>query len=450
MNAQPGTTQGRAVVLGGSIAGLFAARVLSESYGEVLVVDRDRLTGVKEPRRGVPQGRHVHGLLSRGQQILEGLFPGLTDELAEDGAARGDVGHDVRWYMNGERLRPNRSGLVALTSRRPFLERHVRERVRALPAVTFLEECDILRLQASPDRGRVTGVWVLRQAPGSTEELLEADLIVDTTGRGSRTPAWLEELGYPRVEEAKHRIGLGYTTRHYRIGPDFYGDDMAVNSVASPSLPRGLIVSKVDGDRSVVTAYGILGDQPPTDPEGFLAFVESLDVPGVHAALLAAEPLDELVAYRFPANLRRHYERLPRFPEGLLVMGDAVCSFNPSYAQGMTVSALSALALRDHLAESGGLPDPLGYFKRLAADAIDGPWAMSIGGDLAFPGVEGERTPEVLAGHAHLARVQAAAVHDEEVSEALTRVIGLVDGPDALLAPALMAALDRHDGQAGS
>ncbi|MFI9203465.1 alpha/beta fold hydrolase [Streptomyces sp. NPDC053048] len=434
----------RAIVLGGSMAGLFAARVLSESYAEVTVIDRDELTGVTGPRRGVPQGRHVHGLLSRGQQIIEELFPGLTDELTADGAARGDVGHDVRWYMNGEQLRRSRTGLVALTSRRPFLERHVRDRVRALPGVTFLEQCDVLRLRAAPDRGRITGVWVLRQEPGSAEEVLDADLVVDTTGRGSRTPAWLEELGYPRVEEAKHRIGLGYTTGHYRMPESFYGDDMAVNAVASPDVPRGVIVSKVDGDRSVVTAYGILGDHPPTDTEGFLSFVKSLPVPGVYEALVEAEPLDELVAYRFPANLRRHYERMTRFPDGLLVMGDAVCSFNPSYAQGMTVSALQALSLRGHLRE-GSEPEPLRYFRDLAKDAVDGAWSMSLSGDLAFPGVEGERTEEILAGHAYLGRVQAAAVHDPAVAGALTRVIGLVDSPDALTTPEIEQALLRHE-----
>ncbi|MEU3354881.1 FAD-binding monooxygenase [Streptomyces sp. NPDC037389] len=441
MNNQRGR---RAIVLGGSMAGLFAARVLSESYENVLVIDRDELTGVTGTRRGVPQGRHVHGLLSRGQQIIEELFPGLTDELAANGGARGDVGKDVRWYMNGERLRPAATGLVALTSRRPFLERHVRARVQALPNVAFLETCDILRLQAAPDRGRITGAWVLRQAEDSTEELVEGDLVVDATGRGSRTPAWLEELGYPRVEESRHRIGLGYTTRHYRLRGEPFDGDMAVNAVASPDRPRGVIVSAVDGDRSVVTAYGILGDHPPTDDEGFLAFVKSLSVPGVHEALTEAEPLDELVAYRFPANLRRHYERMPSLPEGLLVLGDAVCSFNPSYAQGMTVSALQALSLREHLRRDTG-PDPLAYFRALAADAVEGAWSMAISGDLGFPEVEGERTEEVLAGHAHLARVQAAAAHDEEVSGALMRVIGLVDAPEALASPAVLEALDRHE-----
>ncbi|MCP3822799.1 FAD-binding monooxygenase [Streptomyces sp. A3M-1-3] len=438
----------RAVVLGSGLAGIFAARVLAESYAQVTVVDRDELSGVSGPRRGVPQGRHVHGLLARGQQIIEELFPGITEEMAAEGAHTGDVADDVRWYMNGEQLQKTPSGLVALTASRPFLERHVRARVQALPNVSLLERCNVLRLKASPDRGRITGVWVLRLEEGSTEEALDADLVIDTTGRGSRIPAWLEEFGYPRVEEAKHKIGLGYTTRHYRMRTDPYHGAMAINAVASPDLPRGVIVSKVDGNRSVVTAYGILGDHPPTVHEGFLAFIKTLPVPDLYEALLDAEPLDDLVAYRFPANLRRHYERMERFPAGLLVMGDAVCSFNPSYAQGMTVSAISTLTLRRHLREHSQ-PEPLRYFREVTEDAVDGAWAMAITSDLSFPGVEGNRSEEVLQGHEYIARVQAAAARDSEVAGVLMRVIGLIDPPEALTRPGIEQALRRSEEGAG-
>ncbi|MEU8775881.1 FAD-dependent monooxygenase [Streptomyces sp. NPDC048606] len=431
-------TGGRAVVLGGSIAGLFSARALSENFAEVVVVDRDELTGPNDLRRGLPQGHHLHGLLARGQQIAEEYFPGLTEEMKAAGAQLGDVADDVRWIINGKRLQKVESGLFALTSSRPFLERHIRNRVLALPQVSFLEQSDILRLTTAEDRREVTGVVVRRQ--DGTEETLSADLVVDATGRGSRTSVWLQEFGFAAVEEEKHKIGLGYTTRYYRVPDEAFEGNISINTVASAGIPRGAICQKIDGGRSIVTAYGILGDHPATTPEGFLDFIKSLAAPDIYEVLQASEPLDEPVAYKFPTNLRRHYQRLTDFPTGLLVIGDAVCSFNPSYAQGMTVSALGSLVLRRHTAESRR-PDPIAYFKDLAADAVDGCWEMAVGADLSFPEVEGERTEEVQQAHAFIAQVQEAASRDAAVARAYSRVIGLVDSPAVLHDPEIEAAI---------
>lgn len=397
--------EGRAIVLGGSMAGLFSARALSETFANVTVVDRDELTGPNELRRGLPQGHHLHGLLARGQQITEEYFPGITEQMRAAGAQTGDVADDVRWIINGKRLAKVDSGLIALTSSRPFLERHVRDRVLALPEVSFLERATVQSLVTTADRREVNGV-VVRRADG-TEETLHADLVVDATGRGSRTSVWLQEFGYEAVQEEKHKIGLGYTTRYYRVPDEAFEGNISINTVASAGVPRGAICQKIDGDRAIVTAYGILGDHPPTDPEGFIGFIKSLAAPDIHEVLTVSEPIDDPVAYKFPTNLRRHYQRMTDFPAGLLVIGDAVCSFNPSYAQGMTVSALGSLVLRRHLADTHR-PDPLRYFEDLARDAVDGCWEMAVGADLSFPEVEGERTPEVQEAHAFIAQVQKA------------------------------------------
>ncbi|MET9432174.1 FAD-dependent oxidoreductase [Streptomyces sp. NPDC003036] len=429
--------EGRAIVLGGSMAGLFAARALSDTFAEVLIVDRDELTGPGDLRRGLPQGHHLHGLLARGQQITEEYFPGITEEMRADGAQTGDVAGDVRWIINGKRLVQVESGLVALTSSRPFLERHVRDRVLALDGVGVLENATILRLRTEADGREVTGVVVTRNG---AEETLDADLVVDATGRGSRTSVWLEELGYEAVPEEKHKIGLGYTTRYYRVPDEAFEGNISINTVASAGIPRGAICQKIDGGRAIVTAYGILGDHPPTDPEGFLSFIKSLAAPDIYEVLQVSEPLDDPVAYKFPTNLRRHYQRMTDFPAGLLVIGDAVCSFNPSYAQGMTVAAMGSLVLRRHVAENRR-PDALAYFRDLATDAIDGCWEMAVGADLSFPEVEGERTPEVQAAHAFIAQVQDAAARDAAVARVYSRVIGLVDSPSVLHAPEIEAAL---------
>ena len=207
MNGQIGD---RAVVLGASMAGLLAASVLSDSYEQVTVIDRDELPETPTHRRGVPHGRHLHALAARGQQALEELFPGLTADLIADGAPAGDMLADARFYLSGHRLRQAHTGLTLLCASRPLLEDHVRARARILPNLRFLDRCDVVGLATSPDDRRVTGVRVLRRADGSAEELLGADLVVDASGRGSRTPAWLEALGYPRPQRGAgaDRAGL--------------------------------------------------------------------------------------------------------------------------------------------------------------------------------------------------------------------------------------------------
>ena len=199
----------RAVVVGASMAGLLAAHVLANSYGQVIVIDRDQLPETSMHRRGVPHGRHLHALAARGQQALEELFPGLTAELVADGALAGSLLADARMYLSGHRLRQTDTGLVLLCASRPFLEAHVRARVRAHPNVTVLDRCDVVGLATTSDTRRVTGARVLRRADSSAEEVLTADLVVDASGRGSRAPVWLESLGYP----GRSRCGLGSPMR---------------------------------------------------------------------------------------------------------------------------------------------------------------------------------------------------------------------------------------------
>jgi 2-polyprenyl-6-methoxyphenol hydroxylase-like FAD-dependent oxidoreductase len=431
MNRQIGD---RAVVLGASMAGLLSARVLADAYAQVAVIDRDQLPQTGAHRRGVPHGRHLHALLAAGQQALEELLPGLTAELVAQGAPTGDVLGTGRWYLSGHRLRQAHTGLVALCASRPFLEGHVRARVRAVPNLSFLDACDIVGLATTPDRRRVTGVRV-RPASGDAEQLLAADLVVDATGRGSRTPLWLQALGYPCPEAEQVRIGLGYATRTYRLPPDALGGDLGMLHGSTPEHPRGGALLLLEGGRWMVTLAGMLGDYPPTDPDGFLAFARSLRFPDIYQAIRDGEPLDDPVAFRFPASVRHRYERLRRFPDGLLVVGDAIASFNPIYGQGMSVAALEALTLRRHL-EHGAAPRPRRWFRDLAR-VVDVPWDIAVGGDLVFPGVQGRRRLKVRLVNAYIARLHAAAAHDADLASAFMRVAGLVAPPQSLLRPSV-------------
>ena len=413
-------TREHAVVVGASMAGLLAASALADFFPRVTVLDRDALPVAAAHRRGVPQGRHVHGLQPRGLQLLEEMFPGLTAELADAGAVRGRM----RFHLSGHRLAPPVGGRAGLFASRALLEHHVRSRVAALPTVTITPRRPVTGLITDGDR--VTGVCA-----GDT--LIPADLVVDASGRGSRTPSWLVELGYPAPAEDRIEVGLRYVTRTYRLPPGNLGDDVAILTAATPAIPRGALLAATEGGRHIVTAAGMGDDPPPTDPEGFERFLTRLPCSDIAAALVGGEPLDAPIAFRFPASVRRRYERRRRFPRGLLVLGDAVCSFNPVYGQGMTVAAMQATVLRDELARSDP-PLARRYFRRISA-LIDPPWTVAAGADLAHPHVVGPRGLTVRILNRCLPHVHAAAAHDPVLATAVLRVTGLLDSPTALLRP---------------
>jgi 2-polyprenyl-6-methoxyphenol hydroxylase-like FAD-dependent oxidoreductase len=422
-----------AVVLGGGMAGLFAARVLADAYSRVTVVERDELRASADPRRGVPQGRHIHGLIARGQRALDELFPGFTDDLTTAGVPRVDQLRDARLFFSGHRFPQATSGLVVLSASRPCLEAHVRARVRSLPGVTFADRRDILGLVSTPDHRRVIGVRLIPRADGGTEETMHADLVVDATGRGSRLPVWLEALGYGRPAEEKVTTGVAYATDIFRLRPGALGHDQAVIAAPSPAHLRGAGLALIEGQRHIVTLMGMLGDRPPTDLTGFVDFAKSLRVNDIYEAIVDAEPLDEFVGFSFPASVRRRYERMRRFPGGLLVMGDGICSLNPIYGQGMSVAAIEALTLRKHLQRGRELRP--GKVLHDFAKAIDPAWDMAVGADLAVPRVEGRRSAKTRMANAYIPRLHAAATNDAVLATKFLRVAGLVEHPAALFRP---------------
>jgi 2-polyprenyl-6-methoxyphenol hydroxylase-like FAD-dependent oxidoreductase len=443
-----GASRRHAVVIGASIGGLLAARALAGVYERVTVLERDTFPAPGEPRKGVPQGRHPHAFLARGREIVEGFFPGITRELVADGALLGDAVRDARWFLDGGYHCRFTSGLLALAITRPRLEARVRARLLELPGVSMLEGRAVEGLVANESATRITGVRARRLGSGTTD-VLPADLVVDAGGRGSRTPMWLAALGYATPEEELVHIGVGYTSRFYRRTPDHLGGDRAVVIGASPAGRTrrcGFMVAQ-EGGTWLVMLGGYFGDHAPADASAFLAFAASLPIPDIHDVIKDAEPVSSFATYTYPASRRRRYERLSRFPEGLLAVGDAIASFNPLYGQGMSVAALEAVVLRRCLAE-GSTHLGSRFFKR-AGRVIDLPWSIATGGDLRLPEVEARRSARVRLTNSYLGRLQVAARHDPVVTPAFHRVTNLVSPPSSLLRPGIMMRVLRGSVRSG-
>ncbi len=433
-----------AVVLGASMAGLVAARVLAEFYESVTVVERDELPDTAANRRGVPQGRHAHALLGRGSLILGDLFPGFGDELVAAGVPAFDysdlskASFSLAGHRGGTEGRFTTVPPLYIPSR-PLLESLVRRRVRETPNITFLTGHDAGELTSTSSQNRITGVRVVSH-DGAGERTVEADLVVDATGRAGRTPAVLEAMGYSRPAEDKVTVHVVYSSQLLRMPPGTLRE-MLVASTPIPGRPTGMALFGCEDDTWMFTAFGMAGREPPTEPDDRLAFVEAITPPHVMEALRNAEPLSEICRYRYPENRWRRYDKMKRFPAGLIVIGDAVANFNPIYGQGMTVAALQAVALRDCL--SRGESDLARRYFRAAAKPIGVAWQFATGADLSQPEVEGRRSLMTRVANSYVDRLLTASETNNAVGEQLIRVTGLIDPPTRLLRPKFMYRVAR-------
>jgi 2-polyprenyl-6-methoxyphenol hydroxylase-like FAD-dependent oxidoreductase len=429
-----------AVVIGGSIAGLLAARALARHFATVTVVERDRPPAEPVARRGVPQGRHAHVLLQGGTDALAALLADPDLDLGASGALRTDASLDVRWFQFGVWKRRFRSGLSAHWCDRPRLEGWLRQRVGALASVRLLAGHRARALL--PGDGAIAGVRVAaRDGPA---EVVEGDLVVDASGSTSRTPRWLEDLGYPRVEEDRIGVDVGYASRVYRRPPDV-SPDWSVLAIypRPPESRRAGVVYPLDGERCLVTLMGWVGDHPPGDEAGFLDFARSLPQQDLAVWLRHAAPLSPIHRHVFPASRWRRFERMGRWPERFLVVGDAVCGFNPVYGQGMSVSALDAAALGRALGRPGSDRTP-GFARRLqrrlAAHRV-APWLLAATSDFRFPEVTGKRPFALGILNRYVQGVLELSGESSRAHLRFIRVLGFRASPLSLLDPVLAASV---------
>ncbi|QLH80677.1 FAD-dependent oxidoreductase [Halosimplex pelagicum] len=429
-----GDVGGRAVVLGGSVAGLCAARVLADGFDEVVVVERDPLPDRPVARDGAPQTSHPHALLTAGQAVLEDLFVGFGEDLIRAGGLVVDTTRNFVEYQRGGFVAPGTERTPTYCATRPLFEHVLRRRLRERDAVRLLSPCRFVGYRTD-DAGRaVTGVTV-RDGDGPTETLA-ADLVVDATGRASRTPEWLDDAGYDAPPTDRVEIDLQYSSVRIERPP---ADRRVVSVPPDPPRTRGAALIPVEDGRWEVILAEMRADGGPTDRAGVVAFAEDLPVDLV-GDLLRDRPWvsDDVARYPFPASVRRRYESLDRFPEGLVVTGDAMASFNPVYGQGMSVAALDALVLHHALA-TGGL-DRLGprFFDRVAP-VLDTPWQLAAGADRGFATGDGSASLGTRLFERYFDRLLRRAHEDSAVAAAYQEVVGLERPPTALLRPAVLA-----------
>ncbi|NOJ55415.1 MULTISPECIES: FAD-dependent oxidoreductase [Myxococcus] len=436
----PGHRFGRAVVMGGSMAGLLSARALADHFEKVVILERDSLPGMHAARKGAPQGTHVHVMLDAGHRLLERFFPGLLQDLQDQGAALIDSSRDVAWHHFGVWKSRVPQGLPLLVCTRPFLEWHVLRRVLALPNVEFHGGVSVEGLLTDASHQRVTGV---RLKKAGVEEPLEAALVVDATGRGSRAPQWLEALGHARPDEEQVRVDLAYTTRLYEPPAHRQEDWKVLMQYPCPPVNwRAGFISRVEGDRWIVTLNGYFGEHAPADDEGFLAFARSLPQPDLYACLREARPLGPLTLHKVKESRWRHYERLARFPENWIILGDAVCAFNPVFGQGMSVAAQGAAQLLACIEEQARrFPTTLDglaqRFRKRLSDTIRLPWFMGTNIDLQYPKAVGQRKPGVGVLHWYIRRMMERSSRDAAVHRQFNRLLHLQAGLGAVLQPSV-------------
>ena len=444
---KPRKLGGRALVVGAGMSGLLSARVLVEHFERVTVLDRDRLPEAPEPRKGVPQDRHLHSLAVRGSELLEDFFPGLDKELAADGCPAVDQAGDTVTDVPSGRLPRFRSGVVLRAVSRDLLEWRVRRRLSGDPRIKFLPNREAAGLLYDKSAGKVAGIST-RERGGEGREDFAADLVVDASGQVSRTPRWLAELGLEVPRETVVDAGLGYATRWYEVPEDFDGDWKSLAVLPKwPEEPRGGSLRRVEGDRWTAVLVGIgTCNQPPTDPDSFLDFARSLPSPIIADAIANAEPISRAYGYRRTANRRRHYDKLNNLPENLLITGDAACVMNPSYGQGMTLAALSAKALEKSL--RGNRRDLAGLgkeFHRRQAKAVAPSWTTTTSSDAQWSAESLENLGSLgKILHRVSEEVFRMAVEDPEVTRTLLEVKNLLRPPRSLLRPGiLLPALHR-------
>lgn len=404
----------KAVILGASMAGLAAAAALRGHFESVTVIERDRLTDDTRPRRGVGQGNHLHNLLKGGESSIEALLPGVRQKLLDAGAVELRNAEDVLFYDHGHWLPRRDLGYVNVAASRPLIELVTRRALCAYPNVRILDETAVASLHWVD--GVVAGVDI-RSARGA-DTVLKSDLVVDCTGQSTKLPAWLAAKGWGSVPTISMETGLSYTTAF--CSPPTHTSEQYRAMVVFPSAPRkrGCFAAEIEGKRWQISLATRFERDLPTTLDEMIAFADGIEVPQMAEFLRHSELQGKISSYRKPRATWRRYDKLPSMPEGLLVLGDAIASFNPIYGQGISVAWLQAFALAKLLKEASSdqsCGQLAATYLRQAMDLSRDAWLSCAVEDCAYPEVMGDRPRDLDFRIAYVGAVRRLLIDDCEL-----------------------------------
>jgi 2-polyprenyl-6-methoxyphenol hydroxylase-like FAD-dependent oxidoreductase len=443
----------RAVVVGGGIGGLSMAGTLARYFEQVEILERDRLTAFAASRSGTPQDRHPHGLLAGGLQALGEIFPGFERDLRRAGAVRVRLAQDIRYERPDVGVLPRRDfGLSLLCASRPLIELVLRRRAEAIPNIALRPECRVTGIVPKAD-AEVYGVRF--DAGSGHSQTLEADLVVDASGRAALTLTLLDTLGWERPAVIEVGVDLSYATAVVPVPGNAPPDwKLVLTQPDPPTLALHAVLVPTEGGRWMIAlaSHGATARLETWD--AFLEASRSLITPTIYNALRCAEPPDKIRHYRFPASTWKHFERLPRLPRGVLPVADALCRFNPIHGQGMSAAAQQARLLQDVLRRAAAEPDPVaaaqaGFMAEVAA-VLETPWTMSTSADFAFPGTRGERPENFEEDQQFEAALFRAVVADPLVHRAMMEVGQLLQPQCLLREPDIMRRIEAVPAKAAA
>ncbi len=422
---------GTAVVVGGSMAGLCVARVLTDAFETVILIERDTLPDEPAIRDGAPQTSQPHALLEAGRATLEGFFPGFSADVKDAGGLELDMTRDIAWHDKGGVVAESETPLSALYASRPLFEQIARKRIRNESNIDVRDGCNFITYTHDESANRITGV-TYRETDGETTTI-EAALTVDASGRASKTPSWLANHGYQKPAVDRVNIDVTYGTVCVSRPPEA---QHGVLIAPEPDRPRGAAMLPIEGDRWQILLQGLHGERVPAEKEPFIEWAAELPIDEVAARLRNQQWLTEIRRYPFPASVRHSYHELREFPDGLVVTGDALASFNPIYGQGMSVAALDALALHHGL--SAGTPG-IGprVFDRIAP-VVDEAWQTAVTNDFIFDQTDGSKPFAADILNTYTTRLVTKAHDDGVLTEAFLRVFRLERPATSLLYPRIV------------
>ncbi|CDN36164.1 FAD-dependent oxidoreductase [Bacillus thuringiensis] len=431
----------KAIVIGGSMAGKFAAKALSTSFKEVIIIEAGERWDGKSSRKRVPQSNHPHVLLKGGENAIEELFPNITNELIEAGSIINNFTRDLKWHQFGLWKQPFIGEVHMIQQSRPLLEWHIQKRIHQISNITIKYETLVKGLLVDAKLNKVCGVKV-KYLETNTQEEVHADLVVDASGFGSKSIEWLREYAI-KVQEEKVRIDLFYATKMFKLKENEELD--CCNMLMSPSFPDnpyGVLIQTIEDNRYFVTFSGYANEKAPQTDDEFYDFAENLSISNVTDFLNKAEGITDIKTYKIPYQVRRRFDLVNNVPEGLLVVGDAQCRFDPVFGQGVSVAAMEAHQLQLLLQDRKQLDKTFTQqFYKKAATIIETPWDMTTTEISRHPQLKRELTTKQKFQLWYTKQIYRLSASNSNVYIRLVRVMNLIRSPFHLFHPKVLLSV---------